>query len=71
MVSAVYQYESSIGIPMPTCSPSHLPPPATPLGCHRAPALGSLHHAANSQNTLRLLCFIWAHYFIPPVHLPE
>ena len=36
------------------CSPllepsSHLLPHPTPLGCHRAPALGSLHHTANSH----------------------
>ena len=28
---------------------SHLLPYPTPLGCHRAPALGSLHHTANSH----------------------
>ena len=28
---------------------SHLLPYPTPLGCHRAPALGSLHHTASSH----------------------
>ena len=32
---------------LPLEPPSNLPPHPTPLGCHRAPALGSLHHTAN------------------------
>ena len=33
--------------PLPPEYPSHLPLHPTPLGCHRAPSLSSLHHAAN------------------------
>jgi len=35
--------------PLPLEPPSHLPPHPTPLGGHRAPALGSLYHTANSH----------------------
>ena len=31
--------------PLPLENPSHLPPYPTPLGCHRAPALSSLHRS--------------------------
>ena len=33
--------------PLTLNPPSHLPPYPTALGCHRAPALGSLHHTAD------------------------
>ena len=33
---------------------SHLPPDPTPLGCHRAPDLSSLHDTANSTDYLIL-----------------
>ena len=33
--------------PLPLEPDSHLPPHPTPLGCHRAPDLSSLHHTAN------------------------
>ena len=51
MASAIHQHESTIGIHMslPLKTPSHLPPTPTPLGYHRAPALGSLPHIANSH----------------------
>ena len=35
--------------PLPLTPPSHLPPHAAPLGCHRAPALSSLSRRANSH----------------------
>ena len=35
--------------PLPFEPPSHLPPHPTPLGCHRALGLRSLHHRANSH----------------------
>ena len=35
--------------PFPFKPPSHLPLHPTPLGCHRALGLGSLHHTANSH----------------------
>ena len=35
--------------PLPLESPSLLPPHPTPLGCHRAPGLSSLHLTANSH----------------------
>ena len=35
-------------------SPSHLLPHPTPLACHRAPALGSLHRTFNEYNTTQL-----------------
>ena len=39
--------ESAIGIDMSPPSRTFLPPHHTPLGCHRAPDLSSLHHSAN------------------------
>ena len=35
--------------PLPLEPPSHLPAHPTPLGCHRAPSLGSLSRTANSH----------------------
>ena len=52
MISAIRQYESAMGIHVSPVScefPSHLPPHPVPPGCHRALALGALHHAPNSQ----------------------
>ena len=48
MVFAIHQYEFALGIhvsshPEP---PSHLPPHSNPPGCHRAPVLCVLLHAA-------------------------
>ena len=34
LVSAIHQHESAI-CPLPLKPPSHIPPHATPLGCHR------------------------------------
>jgi len=52
-LSATHQHESAIGIhTSPSLEPpSHFPAPLqlTPLGCHRAPDLVSLHHSANSH----------------------
>ena len=51
MVSAIYQHEPATGIHMCPPSSTPLPPPSPPtsLGCHRAPALGSLRHTAKSH----------------------
>ena len=51
MASAIRQHESTIDILMslPLKPPSHLPPTPTPLGYHRAPALGFLPLIANSH----------------------
>ena len=56
MVSAIHQHGSAkaIHMPLPLKPPSHSPPHVTPLGCHRASPLGSLHHTANSH---------WLFYF--------
>ena len=50
-VSAIHHHESAIGIHMsPPSKPlSYLYPHPTSLGCHRALALGSLHHTADSH----------------------
>ena len=42
-VSELYVYI----YPFPLEPPSHLPPHPTPLDCHRASTLGSLHHTTN------------------------
>ena len=47
MVFAIHQHESATGIHM--SPPSYLSPHPTPLGCHRAPALGSLPYIAYSH----------------------
>ena len=51
LVSAIHKHESVIGIHMTLLlGPSfYLPPLPTPLGFHRAPDLGSLHHKENSH----------------------
>ena len=41
--------------PLPLEYPSHLLPHPTPLACHRAPALGSLHRTSNEYNTTKLM----------------
>ena len=51
LASSKQQCESSKSMPMP---PPLEPPPnplshTTPPGCHRAPALGALHHPSNSH----------------------
>ena len=49
MAPVIHQREQATGIHThpPLKPPSHLPPHPTPLGCHRALALGSWHHTAN------------------------
>ena len=48
--------ESAIGIDMSSPSRTFLPPHHTPLGCHRAPDLSSLHHSANFH--CLILCMV-------------
>ena len=45
LVSAIYQHESAVGTSVLSPRTSLLLH-ATPLGCHRAPGLSSLHHIA-------------------------
>ena len=51
MVSAIHQPESAIDIHMnpPSWTTLPSPPDSSPLVCHKSPALGSLHHTANSK----------------------
>ena len=49
LVSAIHQHESAIGIHMSPPKQTSLPPHSTPLHCHRALDLSSLHHTANSH----------------------
>ena len=46
---------------LPLEPPSNLPPHPPPLGCHRAPVLGSLHHTANFHwlSLLHLVMFMF------------
>ena len=41
--------------PLPLESPSHLPPHPTLIGCHRALALGSLHHTLGASLIAQLV----------------
>ena len=58
MTSAMHQHESAIGKHMSPFSgaSSHLPPCPTPVGCHRALALGSL---LIHQTPTGYLFYIW------------
>ena len=51
MAFAIHQDESAIGIHVSLPSWICLPPPSrpNPPGCHRAPALGFLHHISKPQ----------------------
>ena len=74
MVSAIHQHESAIGIyisPFPIEPSSHLPPHPTPLGCHRALALSSLHHTTNSHwlSILHMVMYMFPCYFLISSHL--
>ena len=68
MVSAIHQQESAIGTQ--TFPPSHLPPHPTPLGCHRAPTLGSVCHTANSHwlSFLHLVMYMFQCYSLESSH---
>ena len=48
---AIHQHESALGMHMspPSWNATHLPPHPIPLGCHRALALGFLHHTSNTH----------------------
>ena len=56
LVSALHQHEHS----------SHLPSHTSPLGCHRAPDLISLHHTANSQwlSVLQTVMYMFQCYYL-------
>ena len=55
----MYQHESAIGIcmPLPHEPPSHLPPHLTPLGCHEASDVSSLHHTENFHQLSNFQCY--------------
>ena len=89
MVFAIHQYESAIGIhssplshiPTPTSfpalTPTPTPSPATNLpGCHRALALGALHHSSLTHwlSILHMVMYYASMLFsqiIPPSPSPE
>ena len=74
MVFAIHQHESVIGLrlspPSSTTSPHHLPPHLIPPGCHRAPALGALHHVSNSHwlSILHMEAFMFQYYSLKSSH---
>ena len=57
--------------PLPLKPPSQLPPQPNPLGCHRAPALGSLCHTANSYwlSNLYVVIYLFHCYSFIQSHL--
>ena len=63
--------------PLPPEPPSHLPPHPIPPGCHRAPALGSLHHTSYSHwlSGLPMVIYIYVSklfsQIIPPFPSPS
>ena len=63
MVSTIHQHDSAIGPPPPELC-SHVLPHPTPLGLHRAPGLGSLHHTASSHwlSSLHMLMYLFQYY---------
>ena len=78
LVSAIYQHKSakSIYMPLPPEPPSHLPTHATPLCCHRASDLSSLHHIAHIHWLSNFTCSngyvsMLLSQFIPPCPSPS
>ena len=73
MVSAIPQDESTMVhiCSLPLKPPSHLSPHPTFLGCHRAPALGFLHHTANSHwlSTAYMVIYTFQCYCLKSSHL--
>ena len=69
MVSAIHQRESATGIHMSPPS-KNLPPYPMPLGCHRAPALDFLCHAANSHwlSILHMVMYMFQYYSLKSSH---
>ena len=65
MAPVIHQRERTTGIHTrpPLKPPSHLPPHPTPLGCHRALALGSWHHTANFRrlSILHMVAYMLSH----------
>ena len=69
MVSAMNQPQVDI-LPLPFKTPSHLPLHPTPLGCHRAPGLGSLHHTGNfyQLSVLHMVMYMFQCYSLNSSH---
>ena len=69
MVSAMNQPQVDIH-PLPFKTPSHLPLHPTPLGCHRAPGLGSLHHTGNFHqlSVLHMVMYMFQCYSLNSSH---
>ena len=57
--------------PLPLESPPHLPPHSTPLGCHRAPVLGSLIHTPSPTGYLFYLRNVQALILKRSLWLPQ
>ena len=72
MLFAIHQYESAIGIHVsaPSEAPSHLLLQSISPGCHRAPALGALHHTSNSHwlSILDMVMYIFQCYSLKSSH---
>ena len=72
MAFAIHQYEPAIGIHVSTPSeaPSHLLLQSISPGCHRAPALGALHHTSNSQclSILHMVTCMFQYYSLKSSH---
>ena len=70
MVSAIHQCELAIGVHMSPPSSTSLPPHLPPLGCHRVPALHSLHHTANSHwlSTSHMVMYMFQCYSLTSSH---
>ena len=50
--------------------PPYLPPHLIPPGCHRAPALGALHHVSNSHwlSVVHMVAFMFQYYSLKSSH---
>ena len=71
MVFAIHQHESVIGLRL--SPPSRTSPPTPhliPPGCHRAPALGALHHVSNSHwlSVVHMVAFMFQYYSLKSSH---
>ena len=77
MVFAIHWHESAIGIHMSPPSWIHAPPPAldippqpTPVGCHKALTLGSLHLTSYSHwlSVLHMVMYVFQCYSLKLSH---